>query len=171
MNASTNKMDSAEVYNLFETIKELVAKQAEKLTEQTKSDTTVFETRTEHHYHRHTIDIDIRSNWFFFSWIALVVVIFGLFWVIANQQQTISQYKENDLKYRYIKMQGQTNEESIHCLEQQFKYSDSIKIVCKQVERYEELVKERAERMERAKRDKKKAEMLEKEVEFLKKGK
>ena len=64
-------------------------------------------------------------------------------------------------------MQGQTNEESLYRLEQQFRYSDSIKIIRKQVEKYEELIKEQAERMERAKRENKEAERLQIEVELL----
>ena len=70
------------------------------------------------------------------------IIILGLSYFIGNQRQTINQFKDNDLKYRYIKMQGQTNEENIYRLEKQFKYSDSIKIVRKQVEKYEELVRE-----------------------------
>jgi ATP-dependent Zn protease len=85
-------------------------------------------------HHRHTIDI--RSNWFFFSWVVLVIIIFALFWMIVNQRQTIGQYKDNDLKYRYIKMYEQTDEENIYRLEWQCKYIDSIKIICKQVEKY-----------------------------------
>ncbi|MDR0630780.1 MAG: hypothetical protein LBF70_01995 [Holosporales bacterium] len=118
--------------------------------------------------HRHHYTIDIRSNWFFFSWVALVVVIFGLFWAIANQRQTISQYRESDLKYRYIRMQGQTEEESIYRLEQQFQYSDSIKLIRKQVEKYEELVKEQAERIERAKQENKAVKRLQEEVKTVK---
>jgi|GEM_PF-4067493 len=34
MSTSSNKMDSAEVYNMFETLKGLIVKQAEKSTEQ-----------------------------------------------------------------------------------------------------------------------------------------
>jgi hypothetical protein len=100
--------------------------------------------------------------------VALVIIILGLFWAIANQQQTISQYRESDLKYRYIRMQGQTDEESIYRLEQQFQYDDSIKIIRKQVEKYEKLVKEQAERIERAKRDSEEAERLHKDAESLK---
>ena len=44
-------------------------------------------------------------------------------------------------------MKGQIDEENIYREEQQFKYSDSIKIIRKQVEKYEELVKEQAERI------------------------
>ena len=93
--------------------------------------------------------------------------ILGLSYYVGEQRRSISQYRENDLKYRYIKMQGQTNEESIYRLERQFKYGDSIKIIRKQVEKYEELVKEQAARLERAKRENKEAEKLQKEVETV----
>jgi hypothetical protein len=119
--------------------------------------------------HQHHYTIDIRSNWFFFSWVVLVIVILGLFWVVANQRQTISQYRESDLKYRYIRMQGQTDEEGIYRLEQEFQYSDSIKLIRKQVEKYEEIVKEQAERIERMKRNREEAEKLKNEVDSLKK--
>ena len=68
-------------------------------------------------------------------------------------------------------MQGQTNEESIYRLEQQFKYGDSIKIVRKQVEKYKELVREHAEKVERAKRNREEAERLGKEAKIFKKDK
>jgi hypothetical protein len=65
-------------------------------------------------------------------------------------------------------MQGQTNEENIYRLERQFRYGDSIKIICKQVEKYEELVREQAERTERARRNSEEVERLRKEAETLK---
>jgi len=75
------------------------------------------------------------------------------------------------LKYRYIKMQGQTNEATLYRLERQFQHSDSIKIIRKQVEKYEELAKEQAERMERARRDREEVERLQREAEAMKEGK
>jgi hypothetical protein len=177
-----NKIDTQTVYEMFEELNKKLDKQADNSVKPAQIDTTaesnalvahlknVIEefkkpAQVEHH-HRHTVDI--RSNWFFLSWVGLVVIIFGLFWAIANQRQTIGQYKDNDLKYRYIKMQGQINEEYLYRLEQQFKYSDSIKVIRKQVKKYEELVKEQAERMERAKQNKEEAEKLKKEAEQLK---
>jgi hypothetical protein len=65
-------------------------------------------------------------------------------------------------------MRGKTNEENLYRLEQQFQYDDSIKIVRKQVEKYEKLVKEQAERIERVKRDSEEAERLHKDAESLK---
>jgi len=88
-------------------------------------------------------------------------------WAIANQRETINQFKENDLKYRYIKMQGQTNEENLYRVEQKFQYVDSIKIIRKQVERYEELVKEQVERIERTNQNDKQVERLHKESKSL----
>jgi hypothetical protein len=69
--------------------------------------------------------------------VGMSLMILGLSYFIGNQRHTINQYKDNDMKYRYIKMQGQTDEESLYQyqLEQQFKYSDSIKIIREQVEK------------------------------------
>ena len=50
----------------------------------------------------------------------------------------------------------------------EFEYNDSIKIIYKQVEKYEELVKEQAERIERMRNDYKKTEQLQDEVRTLK---
>jgi len=66
-------------------------------------------------------------------------------------------------------MQGQTNEENIYRLEHQFRYNDTIKIIRKQVEKYEELVKKQAEKLERARRNSEEAERLQREAESLKK--
>jgi hypothetical protein len=181
-----NKIDTQTVYEMFEKINEKLDKQTNTSAEPTKPvqaqvDMTAINTVTERLEnvieevrkpsiveHQHHYTIDIRSNWFFFSWVALVIVILGLFWAIANQRQTINQYRESDLKYRYIRMQGQTDEENLYRLEQQFQYDDSIRIVRKQVEKYEELVKEQAERIERAKRDSDEAERLRRKVESVK---
>jgi hypothetical protein len=184
-----NKIDTQTIYEMFEELNKKLDKQTDKPTEPAKPvpaqiDMTAIDAVTERfenvieevkkpniveHHHRYTISI--ASNWFFFSWIALAIVILGLFWAIANQRQTISQHKENDLKYRYIKMQGQTNEKNLYRLEHQFKYGDSIKIIRKQVEKYEELLKEQAEKLEKMKRDSDKAERIKKDAESLKKSK
>jgi hypothetical protein len=174
-------METSAVFEMFETIKNKLDKQTEKPVEPVQVDMTPVNNLTERledvieevkkpaiveHQHRHTIDI--QSNWFFFSWILLAVIIFALFWTLANQRQAINAYRENDLKYRYIKMQGETSEENIYRLEQQFRYSDSIKIIRKQVEKFEELVKEQSERIERANRANREAERLQKEMELSK---
>jgi hypothetical protein len=113
--------------------------------------------------------IDFKSSKTFIALIIMALIILGLSYIIGGQRRSISQYRDNDLKYRYIRMQGQTDEENLYRLEQQFKYGDSIKIIRKQVGKYEELVKEQAERIERAKRDSEEAEKLHKDAESLKK--
>jgi hypothetical protein len=179
--SNNNKMDTSEVFAMFETINSKLDKQPHNPVESVPVDfsavNTITErleslieevrkpTKVEHHY-RHTIDI--RSNWFFFSWVVLVIIIFALFWMIANQRQTIGQYKDNDLKYRYLKMHRQSNEENIYRLEHQFKYSDSIKIIRSLVERYEELIKEYVEKIESVRQNSKEAEQIKIKTESLK---
>jgi hypothetical protein len=174
-------MDVSTVYEMFEKINEKLGKRLNNTVEPIQVDITAIDTMAERleniieevkkpakveYQHRHTIDI--RSNWFFLSWVALVIIILGLSWAIANQQQTISQYQNNDLKYRYVKMRGEINEDNLYRLEQQFKYGDSIKIIRKQVGKYEELVKEQVERMERVKQNSEEAEKIEKNLRILK---
>lgn len=125
-------------------------------------------TRIEHHY-RHTIDI--ASSKVFLSMVVMALVILGLSYVIGEQHRNISQYRDNDLKYRHVKMRGQTNEENIYRLEHQFRYSDSIKIISKQIEKYEELVKEQVERLERIKQNSEEAEKLHKQKESVRNAK
>jgi hypothetical protein len=173
---SVEKMDTSAVFEMFETIKNKLDKRTDKPTEINMTAIHTVTERLENVMeevrkpakveHRHVVDI--ASNWFFFSWALLVIIVLGLFWIIANQRQTNNQFRENDLKYRYIKMQGQTNEEILYRLERQFRYSDSIKIIRKHVERYEELVKEQAEKMERARLNSEEVERLRREAETVK---
>ena len=64
-------------------------------------------------------------------------------------------------------MQGQTDEANLYRLERQFQYSDSIKIVREKVEKYEALVKEQAERIERANQNNREEQQLNKEINLL----
>jgi hypothetical protein len=65
-------------------------------------------------------------------------------------------------------MQGQAAENNIYRLERQFEYRDSVVIIRNQVEKYEQLVREQAEKIERAKQNAEKAEKLQREVEAIK---
>lgn len=87
------------------------------------------------------------------------------------QRETIDQFKENDLKYRYIRMQGQTNGENLYRLEQQFQYDDSIKMIYKQVEKYERVVIEQSERLERDRENNKIVNEIQHKVNKLKSNK
>jgi hypothetical protein len=115
-----NKIDTQTVYEMFEELSKKLDKQTNMPTEPTKPiqaqvDMTAIDNtvtgRLENVIeeikkpstveHQHHYSIDIRSNWFFLSWVSLVIIILGLFWAIVNQRQTIGQYKNNELKYRY----------------------------------------------------------------------
>lgn len=86
-------------------------------------------------------------------------------------KQANDRLSDNDLKYRYINMQGEANQETLLKLETVFTYNrnkDSIFTIRKQVETYERLVKEQAEKIERARLNALEAEQLQKEVESVK---
>jgi hypothetical protein len=177
---STNKIDVSTVCEMFEKLSDKLDKQTitGKQEELIQVDLTAVNVMTERfkdvirevrkpvkveHHHK----IEIASNWVFLSLMGMGLMILGLSYFIGNQRQTISRYRDNDLKYRYIKTQRQTNEENLYRLEQQFKYNDSVKIIRKQVEKYEELAKEQVERIERAKQNHEEAEKLHKQKESI----
>ena len=64
-------------------------------------------------------------------------------------------------------MQGQTNEENLFRLQQQFQHSDSIRIIRNRIERFDDLVREQAERMEKARVNEEEIERLRKETESI----
>jgi hypothetical protein len=179
-----NKIDISTVCEMFETINEKLDKQTitNKPIEPVQIDLAAVNTMTKRLgdvigearkpvkvEHRHKIEI--ASNWVFLSLVGMSLMILGLSYFTGNQRKIINQYKDNDLKYRYIKMQGQVDEESLYHLEQQFKNNDSIKVIRKHVEIYEELVKEQAERIERLKYNSEEVKKLREKVELLKQSK
>ena len=77
---------------------------------------------------------------------ALVILISwgGNIWQLRNNNQL----KDNDLKYRYIKMEGKASSQDLFWLETIFTYNrnrDSISVIREQVETYERVVKKQAE--------------------------
>jgi hypothetical protein len=161
-------MDSSAVYSMFEEIKE-VLKQGKDSKPATVSppqvdlqaltaindlserleETIEIARKPLKHEHRHSISIE--SSRVFLSLIGLTLIIIALSYCIGEQRRTISQYRANDLKYRYIKMQGKADENSIYRLERLFWNSDSVKIVRKEVEEFEERVMEKGEKSEKTK--------------------
>ena len=100
--------------------------------------------------------------------IALLISLF----VIYYQREEISNYKDNDLKYRYTKMLGEITPSELNLLENIFENKqDSVKIIRKQVKEYEKAVLEEAERLEKVRLKEKEAERLKKEAEILKQQK
>ncbi|MDR2385266.1 MAG: hypothetical protein LBD80_06360 [Tannerella sp.] len=179
---SANKIDISTVCEMFEKLSNKLDKQAtDKSVEPIQVDLAAIKAMTERfeqvieevrkpahveYHHRHTIDI--TSSKVFLSLVIMVLVILGLSYAIGEQRKTINQYNNNDLKYRYIKMHGKADEKSIYRLERQLRYGDSIKIIRSQVEQYEELLREQAERIERAKANDKEMNELQRKVENAK---
>ena len=176
----STKIDGSTVYEMFETLISKLDKLLDKLTTNTAEpaqiDLSTINTMAEQLEnaiveikkpskveHRHAISIS--NSWFSFSWIGLLIIILTFSWIMGNQRQTIVQYRDNDLKYRYIRMQGQTNDESLFRLQQQFQDRDSVRIIRNRVEKFERLVREQAERMERARINEAEVERLRKEIE------
>lgn len=119
----------------------------------------------------HAFSLDFKNNKAAITMLSMGLVI--LLSVAGNiwQSSRNSQLKDNDLKYRYINMQGEANPDNLLKLETVFTYDrnkDSIAIIRKRVETYERLVKEQAEKIERARLNAEEAEKLEREVESVK---
>jgi hypothetical protein len=177
---SGEKMDTSAVYTLFEELKESSKQRNEKPVESTQVDTTTINAMTERFEnlieevkkptkvnHHHVISIG--SNKVFFSLVGMCIVILILSFSIYNQRQTISQYRDNDLKYSYIKMQGRASEENICKLEAKFEYVDSVFVIRKQIEEYERLIKEQAEKIGRARQNVEEAKKLHNKAGNIKK--
>jgi hypothetical protein len=122
--------------------------------------------------HRHIFSFE--SNKIFFSVISLSLSLSFLIslFVIYFQQEKLSKYKDNDLKYRYVKMAGKITPEELILLEDIFENKrESIKPLRKDVEKHEKAVLEEAKRLEKARLKEQEAERLRKEAKEIKENK
>ena len=97
--------------------------------------------------------VDFRNSKAAITLISMALLILLSFGGNIWQFDRNSQLKDNDLKYRFVKMLGETNQKSLLRLETVFTYNrnkDSISVIRKQVENFERLVKEQAEKIEQA---------------------
>ena len=99
----------------------------------------------------HVFIVDFRRSKTAITIITMALVILlswgGNIWQLRNNNRL----KDNDLKYRYIKMKGEINQESLLRLETIFTYNrnrDIISVIREQVETYELMVKEQANKIE-----------------------
>lgn len=102
--------------------------------------------------------------------LVLLFSLVGNFW----QMRQNSQLSDNDLKYRYIKMYGEVDKERLMDLETLFTYErneEQVALIREQVETYERLVKEQAEKTERARLNISQANELRKQAESIKQRK
>jgi hypothetical protein len=102
----------------------------------------------------HVFIVDFRKSKTAITIITMALVILlswgGNIWQLKNNNQL----KDNDLKYRYIKMKGKTSSQDLLRLETIFSYDrnrDSISFVREQIETYERMVEEQAKKFEREK--------------------
>ena len=101
----------------------------------------------------HVFIVDFRRSKTAITIIAIALVILlswcGNIWQLRNNNQL----KDNDLKYRHIKMEGKASSQDLIRLESIFDYNrnrDSISVIREQVKIYERLVKEQAIKIEQA---------------------
>ncbi len=123
-------------------------------------------------HHRHAIDVVSSKN--FFVLVTMGLVIFVSVVLHIYQLDQIRASRDNDLKYRYIKMHDGATAGEIKALETIFTYDrnpDSVQLIRRQVIQYERLVNEQAEKTEQARLNASEAERLRQEVETVKGGK
>ncbi len=124
------------------------------------------------HHHRHAIDVVSSKKFFVLAAMGLVIFVSVVLHIYQLDQIRAS--RDNDLKYRYVKMHDGATPGDIKALETIFTYDrspDSIQLIRRQVIQYERLVKEQAEKTERARLNASEAERLRREVETVKGGK
>lgn len=120
--------------------------------------------RTEHHH-----IFSIASSKVFYGIIGLCIVCLFLILSVFHQRKEIVTYKDNDLKYRYIQMQGEISPAGILILDSIFENRrDSVRIIRRQVIQHEKAVIEKAKRLEQARLKEQEAEQFKKQVESLK---
>lgn len=104
-----------------------------------------------HNFKHHRIGFETP----FVCWTIIIetVLIFGLFtWIIISEKPN-QREEDNDLKYRYIKMKGDTSAEQIATLEEIFELNrntEAIEQMREDVETYEEAVRKQATLAEQA---------------------
>ena len=104
--------------------------------------------------------------------LAVVLVILS-FWIYSLKIQ-VNDYSDNDLKYRFIQMQGKADSEDFAILDSVFYFdrnSKKIKELRKHVEAFEENVKQRARIIEQEERLKKEKDRIEKKLNIKKREK
>lgn len=121
--------------------------------------------RTEHHH-----IFSIASSKVFYGVIGLCIMCLFFILTVFYQRKEIVTYKDNDLKYRYVRMQGEITPAGVVTLDSTFENRrDSVRIIRKHVEQHEKVVIEKAKRLERARLKEQEAGRLRQEADKLKK--
>ena len=177
-------MEINEIYTLFEEIRELIKVGSRNNTPiqpeielpdllaidklSGKLDEAIREihktVRTDHHH-----IFSIASSKVFYGVIGSCIMCLFFILTVFYQRKEIATYKDNDLKYRYIQMQGEITPAGVIALDSIFENRrDSVKMIRKQVQYHEKVIIEKAKRLEQARLKEQEAEQLKKEAESLK---
>lgn len=120
--------------------------------------------RTEYHH-----IFSIASSKVFYGMIGLCIMCLILFFIVFYQQKEITTCKDNDLKYRYVQMQGEITPAGVNYLDSIFENRrDSVRMIRKLVKQHEKAVIEKTRRLERARLKELEAEQLRQDVENFK---
>ena len=110
----------------------------------------------------------VRPGLFLFS--AVLVICFASIFLNVRLAERMQQLQDNDIKYRYLLMQGQADGETFDMLENKFKWQRDngfIRSLTDSVMDFEYRIQKQAEALERARLLNEQAEQLKKEADKL----
>lgn len=137
------KIDLGEIYTIFEEIKDLILAQSRSFRriqselEQPdlssigelsgKLDKAIEEIRNPSRVEHHHV-FSITSNKVFYGMIGLCFICLVFSFIVFHQKKVIANYRDNDLKYRYIQMKGGVSHIELMELDSIFEHNrESIK--------------------------------------------
>ena len=137
------KIDLGEIYTIFEEIKELILAQSKSYRriqsemEQPdlsaigelsgKLDKAIEEIRNPSRVEHHHV-FSITSNKVFYGMLGLCFICLVFSFIVFRQKKVIANFRDNDLKYRYIQMKGGVSHIELMELDSIFEHNrDSVK--------------------------------------------
>ncbi|MCD8103113.1 MAG: hypothetical protein LUE26_11200 [Alistipes sp.] len=121
--------------------------------------------------HDHTYTVDFKSSKATITIISLAVGLLFSAGINIHQANRNSDLRDSDVKYRYVKMNGEASAEDVYRLESIFGFdrnNDSVKIIRRQVENYERLLKEYNEKQLQIRLNDERARQIEQEAATVK---
>lgn len=121
--------------------------------------------------HDHSYTVDFKNSKAAITIISLAIALLFSVGINIHQANQNSDLRDSDIKYRYVKMQLKASTEDLRRLESIFDYdrnTDSMKTIRRQVERYEQLLKEYNENEYQRRQDEARAREIEQEAATVK---
>ena len=119
----------------------------------------------------HYFTVDFKNSKAALTMTAMAIMIIVSLCFNIHQADKNSDLRDNDIKYRYIKMYGKASAEEVYRLETIFEYNrnnDSVKMVRRQVEHFEQLLKEYNEKQAQIRQNDARAREIEQETTTVK---